>query len=90
MRKTYTIYALDEEPAIRFANEFGHKVIGVFDSFTAAIAIAEQYKQYDNVIIMETDCHDAPVNPNKQFSKHRSKEVWRWCAANDASDEDIR
>lgn len=84
MRHTYTVYALDEEPAVRFANEFGHEVIGVFDSFDAAKAIAEQYKQYDNVIIME-NCLFGLTGASWQSvsHKHRSKEVWRWCAEND-------
>ena len=46
MTHTYTVYAMDEEPETRVLGEFGHIIIGVFDSFDAAKEIAQQYKQY--------------------------------------------
>ena len=81
MKCTYTVYAMDEEPETRQLGEFGHIIIGVFDSFDAAKAIAEQYKQYENLYIME----NVLIGSTAEWQSVRctSKEVWRYCHSND-------
>ena len=79
---TYTVYGMDEEPETRVLGEFGHIIIGVFDSFDAAKEIAEQFKQYENVIIMENVLFGL-TGAAWQSVRCTSKEVWRFCHSND-------
>lgn len=84
MRYTYTVYAMDEEPGTRVAGEFGHEIIGVFDSLAGAIEVAQQYKQYDNVIVMKNQLFGLTgASWDSVAYNQRSEEVWRWCAEND-------
>jgi hypothetical protein len=83
MTKTYTVYLMDEEPETRMCGEFGHIVAGVFDTFEAAKSIAEQFKQYDHVIIMENQIAGLTGAAWQSISVNGAKEVWRWDATND-------
>lgn len=47
-------------------------VAGVYSTFESAKSIAEKYKQYDNVIILESSLEECKI----------AKEVWRWDATN--------
>lgn len=80
---TYTVYLMDEEPSTRMCGEFGHIIAGVFDSFKFAKKVAEEYtSDYNNIIIMENNIFGLSGKPWGSI-EHESKEVWRYCAAND-------
>lgn len=66
----YTLFAMDEEPETRVRGEMGHDIIGVYESFTDARDVADQYTcNHDALLIMRT------VLGGTSFS---SEEVWRW------------
>ena len=70
MMNVYTLFAMDEEPGTRVTGEFGHEIIGVFESYDEAVKEGLYYSDnHEALLITMTTLGGSNFN---------SKEVWKW------------
>jgi hypothetical protein len=65
----YTLITMDEEPGSRVIGEFGHEIIGVYESVEHAIKIAEDHMRSSRTLLLI----ESPLGES-----HQSREVFKW------------
>ncbi len=70
MKNIYMLFAMDEEPDTRVLGEFGHRIVGVYESVECALKVAEDCMRYHSTLLIIESPLGGPC--------FGSKEVFKW------------